>query len=144
MEWATGRGYVFTKAGRENQARNVYGIDIQNAMIWCNAYSEYLNIAPHYTDVQRTVLRDANFHGNGDGERNAAIDFWDDAKKQKNNGYRLPSYWEAELVTANLGIADMKGHLIEPYIMGYSMTDAYGIGWSSAYPSNEFRIAQDR
>ncbi|GHT99091.1 hypothetical protein FACS1894142_6290 [Spirochaetia bacterium] len=142
FEWAVTQGYVFTRNGREGKSGEVYGIDVQNAFVWCNALSEYSGIAPYYADAQGVVLKNAGFHGNLTSSIAAGTGFWDKIKKLNNSGYRLPSYWEAELVHTNLKLLDMNKLLIEPWTSGYSLTNAYNIGWQRLDSSNGFRVVR--
>ncbi|MFP3040276.1 CsgG/HfaB family protein [Treponema primitia] len=143
FEWAVTQGYVFTRNGREGRSGEVYGIDIQNAFVWCNALSEYSDIAPYYANAQGGVLKNAGFHGNLTEAISAGTGFWEKIKKQNNSGYRLPTYWEAELVHVNLALADMDKLLIEPWTSGNSLTNAYNIGWQRLDSSNGFRVVRD-
>jgi TolB-like protein len=144
-EWALDRGYVFTRNGRVNDAGEVYDVDTQSALVWCNALSEYLNLPPCYVDGNGMVLKSARFHGDLTDSIAAGVGFWDNVKKLNNNGYRLPSYWEAELIQNTLHITDMRRVPVEPVLNGYAVANSYGTGWARTGGSvTGFRIVQNR
>jgi TolB-like protein len=142
FEWARERGYVFSKDGRENSARQVYGIDTPNAFVWCNALSEYTGVTPYYNDPNGIPLRNAGFQGSFTAAITAGAGFWEKVKRTDNNGYRLPTYWEAEVIHKNLGLANIKGILVDPHISGYTLTNVYGGGWTRTDSSGPFRVVQ--
>jgi hypothetical protein len=137
-DWATERGYTFTREGRMNKDGEVYDIDTQNAMVWCNAYSEYLGLPFHYVDDNGRPLKNANFHKSLTDTIASASGFWDRVRKLNNNGFRLPAFYEAELIHTNLHIADMNGALVEPVIAGYSTANIY---LSNAFSWSEVRVS---
>lgn len=75
--WGEENGYRFRNAGREgsggadgaapseNKTHPVTVINMYDAIVWCNALSEYLDYAPVYT-VWGEVYRDANDYAAGD------------------------------------------------------------------------------
>jgi formylglycine-generating enzyme required for sulfatase activity len=90
--WAEKNGYIFTNNGWENRRANiganmainypVTSINIEDAMVWCNAYSEYYGKTPYYRDRGNNVniIKNANSMKGG-------FDF----SSVDNGGYRLPS-----------------------------------------------------
>jgi TolB-like protein len=142
FEWARERGYIFSKDGRENNAHQVYGIDTPNAFVWCNALSEYTGVTPYYNDPNGIPLRNANFQGSFTETIAAGAGFGEKVKRANNNGYRLPTYWEAEVIHKNLGLANVKGTLVYPLISGYALTNVYGGGWTRTDSSGPFRVVQ--
>jgi hypothetical protein len=142
FEWARERGYIFSKDGRENSAHQVYGIDTPNAFVWCNALSEYTGVTPYYNDPNGIPLRNANFQGSFTAAIAAGAGFWEKVKRANNNGYRLPSYWEAEVIHKNLGLANIKGILVDPHTSGYAVANVYGNGWTRTDSSGPFRVVQ--
>jgi hypothetical protein len=134
---------VFTRNGRINDAGEVYDVDTQSAFVWCNALSEYMKLPPCYVDGNGMVLKSARFHGNLTDSIIAGVGFWDNVKKRNNNGYRLPSYWEAELIQNTLHITDMYDVLVEPVLNGYAVATTHGTGWSRGRgTATGFRIVQ--
>jgi hypothetical protein len=90
--WAEKNEYIFLNNGWENgrttigvnMAINypVTSIDIVDAIVWCNAYSEYYGKTPYYRerDNNSKIIKDAKSMKNG-------FDF----SVVDNGGYRLPS-----------------------------------------------------
>jgi hypothetical protein len=90
--WAEKNGYIFINNGWENR-RTYIGVNmainypvtsirIEDAMVWCNAYSEYYDKTPYYRERGNNskVIKDANLMDSG-------FDF----SAVDNGGYRLPS-----------------------------------------------------
>ncbi|GHV33393.1 hypothetical protein AGMMS4952_25220 [Spirochaetia bacterium] len=46
------------------------------------------------------------------------------------------------MVHTNLKLLDMNKLLIEPWTSGYSLTNAYNIGWQRLGSSNGFRVVR--
>jgi TolB-like protein len=90
--WAEKNGYIFQNNGMENRRASiganmsinypVTNINIQDVMVWCNAYSEYHNKTPYYRERDNNIkiIKDANSMKAG----------WDFTAVD-NGGYRLPS-----------------------------------------------------
>jgi TolB-like protein len=89
--WAEENGYIFQNNGMENRRTSigantainypVTNINIEDAMVWCNAYSEYCGKTPYYRERgNNKIIKDANSMKAG----------WDFAAVD-NGGYRLPS-----------------------------------------------------
>jgi formylglycine-generating enzyme required for sulfatase activity len=90
--WAEKNGYIFLNKGSENRRTDiganmainypVTGIDIVDAMVWCNAYSEYYGKDPYYRERGNNIkiIKDAN-------SMNGGFQF----STMDNGGYRLPS-----------------------------------------------------
>ncbi len=128
-EWAEDRGYAFTaKAGSEGSTGDwgaaptaarqepVVRISWRDAIVWCNALSQYFGYLPVYTYL-------------GDAVTDAAADTCDQAVQGPGSGFRLPTEEEWELAARYQGSDSSHGALEHPLGSGrYWTPGSYASG----------------
>lgn len=98
--WAEEKGYYFQNKGREgndgaigalptsNKLEPVTSISWRDAIVWCNAYSEYSELNPVYRTTTGVIIKDS---------RDSNASQVDSAIQTNYYGYRLPTSNEWEL-----------------------------------------------
>lgn len=99
--WAVNNGYVLAEGKGEGNNYPVVNVSWINAIVWCNALTEYsnakynTNLQPVYKDQNGEILRDASLENNYSELLVHLGQFKID--DQVGNGYRLPTRNEWEL-----------------------------------------------
>ncbi len=137
-EWAEENGYVFDNLGREgNSGRTgrepsedkmhpVTNVNLFDAMVWCNALSEYFEYKPVYISAGE-VYRDSSDRESGDR-----------VSVRNTEGFRLPFPEEWELAARYQGNDDSHGAIEYPEGSGkYWTPGTYASGATGPYTDEE-------